>query len=167
MTAVLLTCNTTVPAVDHPGTPALVFFDNGQWEIAYNGDVGYISESPAFVGSITVIELLNELADLNDCDEMDEVDGDIILFIDLTIEAGAEDEPVIGLWEDGVAEIMFRDSVEHMIEIGSTDNIYNYIPLPEFMDDLRKFVSLHREGMFGRDDEDGRPPLNFEEEDQD
>jgi hypothetical protein len=164
MASVLLTCNTMVPNIENPGTPALVYFDDGQWEIAYNGDVGYISESPKFVGSVTIIELLNELAGHEDFDEMDEVDGNIILFTQLTIETADEGEPVVALWDDGTAEIMCRVFAERMIDVGGDDNVYNFVTLPEFFDDLRKFTSNHAEGMFGRDDEDGRPPLAFGEE---
>ena len=163
--AVLLTCNSNVPGPEHPGTPALVFFDNGDWEIAFNGDVDYISDSPAYVGTDLVSKILSELSLEYDGDEMDEVDGETILFIDITIEETGPAIPVLALFDDGFSQIMAAGDAQMLI--GSDGGVFNYVQLAEFMDDLRKFLSKNRTAMFGRDDEDERPPLDFEDEDRD
>ena len=167
MASVLLTCYQNIPGVDRPGTPALVFFDNGDWEIAFNGDVDYISESPAYVGSELVAELLSEISLELDGDEMDSVDGEVILFIEATIETGTGEELVLALWDDGVVTAMMRADVESMIandDDRPLSRVFNYIPLPDFFDDLRKFLSRNRTKMFGHDEDDDRASLDFEAE---
>lgn len=164
MAAVLLTCNQTVPGPEHPGTPALVFYDNGEWEIAYNGDVDYLRDNPSFVGDELVSEILSELSlELGD-DEMDQVDGNTILFLDVTIETGHGSTPILALFDDGVCQIMEQGEAQLLME--ADGGVFNFIHLPELLDDIRKFLSLHRDGMFGREEEDDRPLLNFEEDEE-
>lgn len=166
MASVLLTCYQNIPGVDRPGTPALVHFDNGDWEIAFNGDVDYISESPAYVGSNLIAELLSEISLELDGDEMDSVDGEVILFVEATIETGVPDELVLGLWRDGEASVMSRADAAFMIEADQDEEqgVYNFVPLPDLFDDLRKFLSRNRTKMFGHDEDDERPSLDFDEE---
>lgn len=163
--AVLLTCNQHVPGPDHPGTPALVFFDNGDWEIAFNGDVDYISDSPAYVGTDLVSKILSELSLEYDGDEMDEVDGETILFIDITVTETGPSLPVLALFDDGFSQIMEVGDAQKLID--TNGGVFNFVQLAEFMDDLRKFLSKNSTKMFGRDDADERPPLDFEDEDRD
>lgn len=159
MPASLLTLNTTIPSIDNPGTPVVVVFDNGDWEIAFAGDVDYIEEgSNNFHSHATFIDVFISTMihfDMGDADDLDESDGVVYLMISETVETGDEEEPVLLVYQDGETDVMERYHAEKMIETDPTVAL-NFIPLIDLFEDFRTFRSRHDEMMFGHglDDED-------------
>lgn len=151
MAQALLTVNSEVPS-QGPAVPVLAVFDNGAWEIAFDGDVDHIAETnPAFLAATPVHEILNELLMLFDEDPMEEVDDRLLLFVSLTIPTGAENEPVILIWEDGSTEIMDHGNAEALIT--STDEAHNFVPLTDLFEELRSWLSYNHENLFVGDDD--------------
>lgn len=162
MAAALLTINTEVPTADHPGTPSLVLYDNGDWEIAFAGDVSYIEEtSKAFLGSEKVIHLLDELLLSYDQDPLDQTEDRAHLFVSIGITTGIADEAVVGFWQDGECEVMCRINAEKLVEID--DEFANFVPMVDMFDELRSFVSYHATDMFEGDDSYDIDDLDDEE----
>ena len=168
MPAALLTLNTAVPVSEHPGTPAIVVYDNGDWEIAFQGDVDYIREgSSNYLGYFTFIDLFVDVMiffDIGDVDDLD-VSGDrAILFIEEQIATGEEAEPVMLIYGDGEFDVMHRSEAEGLIEL-DPDAAFNFIPLVDLFKDFAKWRGLADDEMlWGReineidpDDEDAEP----------
>lgn len=156
----LLTINSEVPSRDLPGTPAVVFYDNGDWEIAFDGDVSYIDEtSPNYLGSVKVIDIIDELRLLEDDDVCDVDDDRTVLFLSTYTNVGSAGEYVVGVLADGSSTIMFRVQAERMVEKEAA--MHNFVPVVDLLEELRSFVSYHGDEMFdeadsfGIDDEDG------------
>ena len=148
-----LTINTTVPAAEHPGTPVIVFYSNGDWEVTFLGDTDYIESGNAFyVGFITAIDALTELRFEFDFDAVD-TDGTVAhLYVEGTVNTDADDEPVLALYEDGEAELFVRADIAEMLAIEDS-GVFNFIPFVDILEELSTFVSAKREEMFGDFDE--------------
>jgi len=148
----LLTINTTVPEAGSYGVPEIVFFDNGDWDIVFSGDVPVIEDNSAYVGSLNSIEFMNELRLINDYNACDEVDRGVLLFIEVTIDEGTFEEPVLGIYTEGDSFITERFHAERLLE--EDGMFFNFIPVVEIMDDLRKFISRNLDTMFPVDEID-------------
>ena len=153
----LLTINTTVPTEDRNGTPVIVFFDNGDWEIVLQGEVDAIEEgTPSFLGSVTFIDFfigLMVLFDIGDADDLDVSDEVAYLAISETVIPGGEDEPVLLIWDDGETDVMERGEAEGIID-SDPDQGRNFITALELFEDYRHFSERHRDAMFGETVED-------------
>jgi hypothetical protein len=162
MTASLLTLNTTIPAADKPGTPVVVIYENGDWEIAFAGDVDYIQEgndsfhSHHAFSEVFVLVMIH--FEIGDEDDLDVSDGVIYFTISETVNEGDEDEPVLVIFQDGECDVTERYHAESMVDADkSMDVIQNFIPLLELFKDFATFRAQHEEMMFGHgvdDDED-------------
>lgn len=158
----LITINTTVPAPNRPGAPHLVFFDNGDWEIACKGDVRFIEDSDRYVGATPAAEVLTALALEYDLDEMDEVDGLSTLYISVSVPVDCPEEPVIVLYDDGEFDVYERLDAEELVAIAEKSGVFNFIPFVDFMDELRMFVTNKRRDMMSRTSDEP----NFDEDDR-
>src|SRR6478735_12365975 len=153
MPASLLTLNSVVPPVEHPGTPAIVIYDNGDWEIAHDGDVDYIAEgSSNFFATVHFVEFFIDLMiyfDIGDRDDLD-VSGDrVILFIEETVTAGALDEPVMLIWSDTETDVMDRAEAEGIIA-SDTNAALNFIPVLDLFADYCEWRGgLDDESLWG------------------
>lgn len=156
MPASLLTINTMIPAIERPGTPMIVAYDNGDWELAFLGDVDYIVEgSSNFHSAQSFIEFFIGLMiyfDMGDADDLD-VSGDVVyLAISETIITGQYDEPVLLIYQDGEMDVMAREEAENIIHI-DPDVGMNFISALELFEDFRTFRSRHEDVMFADDEE--------------
>ena len=154
MPASLLTLNTTIPSVDHPGSPVLIIYENGDWEVAFSGDVDYIREgnnsyhshhtyADIFVGTMIFFEMGDE-------DDLDVSDGIIYFQISETIDQGGEEEPVLLIYSDGEIDVIERYHAEQMIFNDPTmEVVQNFVPLLDVFEDFRTFRGQHEEMMFG------------------
>ncbi len=156
-TASLLTLNTTVPTIDRVGTPYIVFFDNGDWEIAMQGDIEFIIESSTnFLGAEPFIDFFIGLMiffDLGDADDLDVSDGLAYLMISETVQAGGGDEPVMLIYQDGVTDVVTRQEAENIISLDPNVG-YNFIPALDLFEDYRTYRARHEDVMFSDGDED-------------
>jgi len=159
MTASLLTLNTTIPAADLPGTPVVVVYENGDWEVAFAGDVDAIQEgndsfhSHHAFSEVFVLVMIH--FEMGDEDDLDVSDGVIYFTISETVNEGAEDEPVLVIFQDGEIDVTERYHAESMVATDPTmDVIQNFIPLLELFKDFAKFRGRHEDIMFGESDFD-------------
>lgn len=158
-----LSINTTVPAEDNPGTPVIVFYSNGDWEIAFLGDTDYIeSGNSYYVGYVTAIDALTDLRFEFDFEAVDS-DGEVAhLFVEGYTFKDAPSELVLVLYDIGETDLMERETAEHMIA-AEDSGVFNFIPYIDLIDELRRFVAIKRHEMFesfedvpeGFGDEDG------------
>lgn len=140
----LLTISSNIPLSDHPSTPAIVMQDNGDWEIAFDGDVGYIKDtSPTFLGAVQVIEIFNELRLLNDYDEIDDDGVRAHLFIELSVDTGTPEEPVVGFWNDGSSTVMDLETAQNLL-VEDAD-FYNFITFADLLPEVRTFVHYNQD----------------------
>lgn len=161
MPASLISLNTTVPAPHMPGSPTLVVFDNGDWEIALQRDADYLAErSSGFLCSDSVSNILTCLSLEYDGEEMDETGDEVILFLSITVESDDLEEPVVGIWESGEIDIFERYHAEKMVA-NKDSGLFNFIPVSDFMEDLRRFLATNRAAMFEEIEDD--MSLNFED----
>lgn len=153
----------TVPIESRPGSPFLFFCDNGDWDIAFGGDLPYIEDyTSAFVGAVSVISLFNTLADMQDAEEMDE-DSEVAHLL-LTIEVPDDDmeAPVLELSLDGSCTPSDRWLAEKSIGREEID-VFNYIPVADFLEELGRFITNNKRNMF--DDREMDPPYIAEDDD--
>lgn len=149
----MLTINSRVPH-DAPGEPVMVFYDHGDFEIAFNGDVEYIRENSnsEIIGVARLAEVISDLnVYLGDTALAPEKDGSFILFVSGVTVAGDPDEAVIEFTEDGSWRIVGLAEAEAAIEDGES---YNFITMIEVLADAREFVSYHRDDFFDGSEED-------------
>lgn len=157
MAASLLTINTVVPANDRPGTPVIVYYDTGDWEIAMAGDVDYIEESSkAFLGYETFIDFFVGLMIFFDLGTADDLDYDFnnsvtYLMISETVNTGSDEEPVLLIYQDGTSDVMFRAQAEGLVAAGDG---FNFIPAVDLFEDFRTYRARHEDVMFAEGDED-------------
>lgn len=146
----LLTINTNVPGREEPGTPVLAFYDNGDWEIAFLGDTDYLKvNNPTYVGYQLVVDVLNAFnLDFPELDEADEDEDGILLYTQYEVTEGAFDEPVIVLYDDGEIDVYAREHAEQMVSDVAASGVFNFIPVVDFLDDLRTFRARNAEEMF-------------------
>lgn len=153
----------TVPSADRPGSPFLYFCDNGDWDIAFAGDLSYIEDyTSAYVGGVSVISIFDELADMNDQEEMDD-DGEVVHLL-ATIEVPDDDDmeaPVLELSLDGTCTPSDRWLAEKSI-MSPTFDTFNFIPLADFFEELARFIANNKRNMF--DDREMDPPYRLEED---
>lgn len=154
MPASLLTINTTIPTADEPGSPVIVLYENGDWEVAFAGDVDYIKEgnnsfhsyhsfADVFVSTMVFFELGDE-------DDLDVSDGIIYFSMSEKITPGDEMEPVLIIYEDDMVEVMERYHAEQMTIADLTMSIVqNFIPLIELFEEFEKFRERNEHTMFG------------------
>jgi hypothetical protein len=159
----LLTLNTHIPSFGQPGSPVIVVFDNGDWEIAFAGDVDYISEgSSSFFVAVPFTEFFVDLMiffDLGDVDDLDVMGDTTNIFISENITAGANNEPVLLIWQDKESEVLNRADAHDIFNI-DTENVLNFIPVIEIIEDFRKFRSARADAMF----EDQEAPIEPDED---
>lgn len=141
-----LELNATVPDRGHPGSPVLVYFDNGDWEIAFAGDVDFIERgSNHFAGSVSVIDLITEARALFDFDGVDS-DGEVAhLYIEGETNVGKQDEDVFILYETDEPFMTVREHAENLIK--EDDEAFNFIPLVDLLEDIRDFVARNGREM--------------------
>jgi hypothetical protein len=153
----------TVPSETRPGSPFLYFCDNGDWDIAFAGDLSYIEDyTSAYVGGVSVITIFNELADMADQEEMDD-DGEVVhLLASIEVPEDAMEAPVLELGLDGSCTPSDRWLAEKSIT-SDTFDIYNFIPLTDFFEELARFIANNKRNMF--DDREMDPPYMIEDED--
>lgn len=167
-TPMVLTLNTYIPSVDLPGSPVIVVFDNGDWEIAFNGDVDYISEgSPNFFVAVPFTEFFVDLMiffDLGDIDDLDVMGDTTNIFIEETITPGANNEPVLLIWQDKAAEVLDRADAHDIFNI-NTEDALNFIPVAEIIEDFQKFRSTYADVMFSVRIDDDEPDADADKED--
>lgn len=166
MPASLLTLNTNVPSAYLPGTPAIVVFDNGDWEIAYAGDVDYIAEgSSNYFGVVLFIDFFVDLMiffDIGDVDDLDVSGETVNLFLEETVDAGGIGEPVLLIWDDRETDVMERYEAESIIKT-KPDAALNFISALDLFEEFCRWRgSVSEEIMFGGDaveqpDEDDEP----------
>jgi hypothetical protein len=172
MTKALLTLNTTIPAADHDGTPVVIIYDNGDWEIAFAGDVYYIREGNDSFHSHHAFSEVFVLAmihfETGDEDDLDVSDGIIYFEISEVINVGDEDEPVLVIFQDGECDVTERYHAQAMADSDNTmDVIQNFIPLFDLFKDFSTFRARHEELMFGEgmeSDEDDDDDVEDENE---
>jgi len=169
VTKALLTLNTTVPSEEYPGTPAVVVYDNGDWEIVFNGDVDYIAhDSSSFFCSMTFIQFFIELIyhyDLGDEDDLDVSDGVVTLFIEQPCVVNESDEPVLMIWADGQFEVLDRDEAESIFKM-DRDTVANFIPVADLIADFQEWRGRMGDSVFPeRDDDDDS--VNVDEDPED
>ena len=146
-----------VPAPDMMTSPYVVFYENGDWNIEFGGDVEFIESNVLTSGScVSIFQMFAE--EEFDCDS----EG-----VDIYLEIESEtslDEPVVLIWSDGKATAGDRYQADKLVKNANPD-FYSYIPLNELIDDLNKFILRHGDMMFdetyGGDDVQ---PLNFDED---
>ena len=151
----LLFLDTEVPDRDAPGTPAFVFYDNGDWEIAFAGDLDYIKGSSAYLGSATMIEVIDYLNTDYDLELVDENDGTAFLYTSIEITEEADNEPLIVLHDDGEFDIYERAIAVELVN-NEDSGVYNFVSLVEVFEELERFLRRRiPESMDdGRDDDD-------------
>lgn len=159
MSASRLTIDTQVPTIDHPATPVIIIYDNGDWEIAFSGDVDYITETSSnffcneyFINFFVGLMIYFDLGDVDDLD----VSGDtVILFLEEPNKPGSADEPVLVIWDDGQTEVMARAEAEGLMSIDS-DAVFNFIPADDLFEDFAEWSGRAsvEEALFSRDDAD-------------
>lgn len=140
----LITINSSIPH-SGPAEPALVFFDDGRWEIAYAGDVDYIKHGfgettdDSFVGTVSVLTLLDEWLAIIELDPLERDGENVILFLNQTVDVGRWDEPVVVLFANGDAEVTYRETAEQ----SSTDDedFVNFVTIDDLVAELREFVA--------------------------
>lgn len=154
--ASLLTINTVVPTTERDGSPIIVFYDNGDWEIALLGDADYIEESSnSFVGYETFVDffvglmILYDMGDVNDLDVSDDI---VYLMISQTVYIGRYDEPVLMIFQDGSSDVMEREQAEKIIQTDPEAG-FNFIPALDIFEDFRTFRARHEDVMFSYGDE--------------
>lgn len=169
MAASLLTLNTTIPAADLPGTPVVVVYDNGDWEIAFAGDVDYIQEgndsfhSHHAFSEVFVLVMIH--FEIGDEDDLDVSDGIIYFEISETVNEGADDEPVLVIFQDGEVDVTERYHAQNMVDQDTAmTEVQNFIPLTDLFKDFAKFRARHEDIMFGEADYDDG---DEDEEDED
>jgi len=146
-----------VPEADSPTCPLLVFYENGDWNIEFAGDVEFIKSN--ILTTLNCAMLLQLFSD----EEFDYDSEGCDIYLELEVESDIE-EPVVLIWCDGRATAGDRFQAENLIRNGNTD-FYNYIPLSELVEDIAKFITRHSDMMF--DDsygDDDFQPLNFDED---
>jgi hypothetical protein len=151
----ILSIDSDIPGSEEANTPVLVFYDNGDWEVAFAGDVDYIRDkSPAFVGSGTLIEIFNELLLVNGFDEIDEQGTRATLLVDLPVTVGALDEPVVGYWLSGEFDTMLREHAEQLVKASPDPDVrlHNFIPVVDLVKETRNFLRYHAEDLAEDDD---------------
>ena len=150
----LLFLDTEVPDRDSPGAPAFVFYDNGDWEIAFAGDLDYIKGSSAYLGSATIIEVIDSLNTEFDLELVDENDGTAFLYTSIEITEEADDEPLLVLHDDGEFDIQERANAVELVD--AAGGAYNFVSLVELFEELERFLRRRiPESMDdGRDDDD-------------
>lgn len=139
---------TTVPAPEHPGAPILICYENGDWEFTYAKEADYVT---GVVMSENVASILSEVSMDFGGDEMDQVDGNSLIELDITVTSAGAREDVLGIFLDGEFAVMDRSAAEAMIEL--EQDIFNFIPLTDFMDEFSRYVQHHRSAMFEQADE--------------
>lgn len=159
MSASLLTINTTIPAADRPGTPVVVLYENGDWEIAFAGDMDYIQEgNSAFYSAhpfAEIFALILIFFEIGDEDDLDVSDGVIYFELSEKVTKGAEEEPVLLIYTDGEMDVIERYHAENMVRADTSMQIVqNFIPLLELFEDFETFRSRHEDIMFGEADMD-------------
>ncbi len=157
--ASLLTINTAVPAAERDGTPYVVVYDNGDWEIAFKGDVEYIAEqslnfhsAQSFIEFFVGLMIFYEIGDIDDLDVADDL---AYLMISRPVFAGRYDEPVLFIYQDGEMDVMDREVAENMIK-HEPDVGFNFIPALDLFEDFRTFRSRYEDVMFS-DTNDAEP----------
>ena len=75
------------------------------------------------------------------------------LFISISIDEGSLEEPVIIVWDDGEMDVCERLHAEKLVE-NEDSGVFNFIHIPEFMDDLRRFLAHNQDAMFEADEEE-------------
>jgi hypothetical protein len=168
MPASLLTLNTAVPPAEHPGTPAIVIFDNGDWEIAYKGDTDYIAEgSDSYVGYVTFIDFFVSMMiffDIGDVDDLD-VSGDRVnLFIEERVNHHAYDEPVLLIWDDGESDVMERCEAESILKT-DPEMVTNFIAAVDLFADFCVWRSRVGDDLWDSDIESEEPDEDADPED--
>lgn len=143
----LLTINARVP-FEQPGEPVIVFYDHGDFEIAFGGDVDYIRETSnsEVIGVAQVAQVVSDLnVFLGDTALAPEKDGSFILFVSGITVAGDEDEAVLVFTDAGEWRIATMAEAESEIESGIA---YNFVTLLEVLEDVRQFVHYHKDDFF-------------------
>lgn len=162
MTKTLITLNTSVPTMPLPGSPVIMVFDNGDWEIGFAGDVNYVAEwSSNFFIAVPFADFFVDMMiffDLGDVDDLDVSGDQTNLYISETVTVGSDDEPVLFIWDDREAEVMERRDAEMLVV---QEEGINFIPVAEIVEDFRKFRAERDEEMFTRTEED---PLDADED---
>lgn len=149
----MLSLNVTIPTTNNPGTPVVVVYDNGDWEIAFAGDVDYIQEGDSYhshhlISEVFVLVML--YFDMGDEDDLDISDDVIYFTVSEETVAGADNEPVLVIFHDGEIDITERRDALAMAENDLVvTSVQNFIPLLDVFEDLSKFCQQHAEMMFG------------------
>lgn len=140
----LITINSTIPH-SGPAEPSLVFFDDGRWEITYAGDVDYVqhgigeTNDESFVGSASVITLLDEWLAIIELDPLERDGENVVLFLNQTVEVGRWNEPVVVLFANGDAEVTDRETGETAAT--EDEDFVNFVPIDDLVSELRDFVA--------------------------
>ncbi len=141
----LITINSTIPH-SGPAAPVIVFFDDGRWEIAHDGDVHYITHGPtsgdldpSFIAAPALLPLLDDWLAIIELPHLVTDDTNTALFLNQTVDVGRWDEPVIVLFADGDAEVTDRETAEQSAT--DDEDFVNFISIDDLVSDLREFVA--------------------------